>query len=141
MSKQAIYEQATNTCIRRLIAKGAKLTAHNEHITSSWITRGAGLLFTSHAPMHPDGTMSTDNIENQLILMFTNLQKTLEAAESSNDNVLQIIIYLTDPEYSKALNEIYPQFFAPPYPNRSTIIVERMPVPGMKVKLTATALA
>lgn len=85
--------------------------------------------------------MSTDNIENQLILMFTNLQKTLEAAESSNDNVLQIIIYLTDPEYSKALNEIYPQFFAPPYPNRSTIIVERMPVPGMKVKLTATALA
>ncbi len=82
--------------------------------TSSWITRGAGLLFTSHAPMHPDGTMSTDNIENQLILMFTNLQKTLEAAESSNDNVLQIIIYLTDPEYSKALNEIYPQFFAPP---------------------------
>lgn len=123
----------------REVLKGIPMPEPNH--TVSWVTRGAGLLFTAHGPMLTDGTISTGTIEEQVILALTNLQKTLEAVGSHCNNVLQLIVYLSNPDYIKVLDKVYPEFFSAPYPNRSTVIVERMVVDGMKIKLTATALA
>ncbi len=105
----------------------------------SWATYGGGMLFTAHGPVRPDGTIETGTIEKQINLTFKNLVQTLHAAGSHNDNVLQVIVYLTDVNDVKLLDEIYRCYFNPPYPNRSTIIVEKLVVPNMKIEITVTA--
>ncbi|AHG22007.1 endoribonuclease L-PSP [Chania multitudinisentens RB-25] len=107
----------------------------------SWATKGGGMLFTAHGPVKADGTIETGNPEKQIVLTFDNLAKTLQAANSRSENVLQVIVYLTDIDDVKLLDKIYKNYFNYPYPNRSTVIVEKLVVPGMKIEITVSAIA
>lgn len=62
-------------------------------------------------------------------------------AGSHSDKVLQVIVYLTDVNDVKCLDDIYRKYFNYPYPNRSTVIVEKLVVPGMKIEITVSAIA
>lgn len=105
----------------------------------SWATQGGGMLFTAHGPVRADGSIETGAPEKQIALTFDNLAQTLKAANSHSDKVLQVIIYLTDVKDVKLLDEIYKKYFNFPYPNRSTVIVDKLVVPGMKIEITVSA--
>ncbi|EMF1901361.1 RidA family protein [Raoultella ornithinolytica] len=105
----------------------------------SWATRGGGMLFTAHGPVRADGTIETGPAEQQIALTFDNLTQALQAAGSHSDNVLQVIIYLTDVNDIARLDDIYQRYFNAPYPNRSTVIVDKLVVPGMKIEITVSA--
>ncbi|PIK90273.1 enamine deaminase RidA [Raoultella ornithinolytica] len=107
----------------------------------SWATRGGGMLFTAHGPVRADGTIETGPAEQQIALTFDNLTQALQAAGSHSDNVLQVIIYLTDVNDVARLDDIYQRYFNAPYPNRSTVIVDKLVVPGMKIEITVSAMA
>lgn len=107
----------------------------------SWATKGGGMLFTAQGPVNADGSIETGAAEKQIALTFENLALTLRAANSHSDNVLQVIVYLTDVRDVKLLDRIYQQYFNYPYPNRSTVIVDKLVVPGMKIEITVTAIA
>ncbi|ATM06776.1 MULTISPECIES: RidA family protein [Raoultella] len=107
----------------------------------SWATRGGGMLFTAHGPVRADGTIETGPAEQQIALTFDNLTQALQAAGSHSDNVLQVIIYLTDVNDVARLDDIYRRYFNAPYPNRSTVIVDKLVVPGMKIEITVSATA
>jgi enamine deaminase RidA (YjgF/YER057c/UK114 family) len=107
----------------------------------SWATRGGGMLFTAHGPVRTDGTIETGPAEQQIALTFDNLTQVLQAAGSHSDNVLQVIIYLTDVNDVARLDDIYRRYFNAPYPNRSTVIVDKLVVPGMKIEITVSATA
>ncbi|MFC0227340.1 RidA family protein [Serratia aquatilis] len=107
----------------------------------SWATKGGGMLFTAHGPVKQDGTIETGPAEKQITLTFDNLAKALAAANSHSGNVLQVIVYLTDVNDVKLLDSIYKNYFNHPYPNRSTVIVEKLVVPGMKIEITVSAVA
>ena len=76
-----------------------------------------------------------------MALTFDNLTLALQAAGSHSDNVLQVIIYLTDVNDVARLDDIYQRYFNAPYPNRSTVIVDKLVVPGMKIEITVSATA
>lgn len=107
----------------------------------SWATRGGGMLFTAHGPVRADGTIETGPAEQQIALTFDNLTQALQAAGSHSDNVLQVIIYLTDVNDVARLDDIYRRYFNAPYPNRSTVIVDKLVAPGMKIEITVSATA
>ncbi|MCF6683066.1 RidA family protein [Raoultella ornithinolytica] len=107
----------------------------------SWATRGGGMLFTAHGPVRADGTIETGPAEQQIALTFDNLTQALQAAGSHSDNVLQVIIYLTDVNDVARLEDIYQRYFNAPFPNRSTVIVDKLVVPGMKIEITVSATA
>lgn len=107
----------------------------------SWATRGGGMLFTAHGPVRADGTIETGPAEQQIALTFDNLTQALQAAGSHSDNVLQVIIYLTDVNDVARLDDIYQRYFNAPYPNRSTVIVDKLVVLGMKIEITVSATA
>lgn len=107
----------------------------------SWATRGGGMLFTAHGPVRADGTIETGPAEQQIALTFDNLTQALQAAGSHSDNVLQVIIYLTDVNDVARLDDIYRRYFNAPYPNRSTVIVDKLVVPEMKIEITVSATA
>ena len=107
----------------------------------SWATRGGGMLFTAHGPVRADGTIETGPAEQQIALTFDNLTQALQAAGSHSDNVLQVIIYLTDVNDVARLDDFYQRYFNAPFPNRSTVIVDKLVVPGMKIEITVSATA
>ena len=56
-----------------------------------------------------------------------NLRVTLEAAGLTLDHVVKTTVFLKDMDEFSAVNEVYGEFFAEPYPARSTVEVARLP--------------
>ena len=106
----------------------------------SWAVKAAGLLFNAHGPVRADGTIDTGPIEAQARLTFANLRQACVAAGGSLDNVTQVLIYMTDVTDMKAIDNVYREFFVAPYPNRSSMGVAGLVVPGMKLEIVAYAV-
>jgi len=106
----------------------------------SWAVKASGsMLFTAHGPVRKDGSVDTGAIEDQARLTFSNLRMTLEAAGGTLDDVTQVLICLTDVADMPDIDSVYRDFFAPPYPNRSSAAVVALVVPGMKLEIVAYA--
>ena len=104
-----------------------------------WATIGHGTLYTSQAPIRPDGSIEDGPMSAQAAQTFANLAQTLRAAGGTVDDVTQVIVYLTDKGDFPEMNAAYKAAFARPYPNRATIIVSDLMVPGARVEVIAYA--
>jgi 2-iminobutanoate/2-iminopropanoate deaminase len=105
----------------------------------SWAVKASGLLFTAHGPVLPDGRVETGSIEVQTRLTLTNLSRALQAAGGGLSDVAQVLIYLTDIADMPSVDAIYREYFHAPYPNRSSVAVSALAVPGMRIELVAYA--
>jgi len=105
----------------------------------AWATSADGVLYTAQVPIKPDGSIETGPARAQMELTLGNLKKTVEAAGGTMADVTQVIVYLTGAEHAGALNEAWPRYFSPPYPNRATVVVSALLVPGAVVEFVATA--
>ncbi|QRQ83463.1 RidA family protein [Cupriavidus oxalaticus] len=103
----------------------------------SWATRAAGLVFTAHGPVHDDGTVDTGEIAQQARLTFANLKRAAEAAGAALHDVAQVLITLVDATDVAIVDAVYREFFAAPYPNRSTVVAKALLVPGMRIEIVA----
>lgn len=103
----------------------------------SWATQAAGLLFTAHGPVRPDGSVDTGDIARQARLTFENLKLATEAAGADLNDVVQVLITLLEADDVPVVDAVYGEFFAPPYPNRSTVIAKALVVPGMRIEIVA----
>ena len=91
--------------------------------------RAGSLLFVSgQIPLDPaTATMVEGGIAVQTHRVFRNLAGILEAAGSSLDRVVRTTVYLADMNDFAAMNEVYGEYFAEPYPARATVQVARLP--------------
>lgn len=105
----------------------------------SWAVKGAGLLFTTHGPVRSDGTIETGPIDVQARLTLENLRRAVEAAGGQMADVAQVLIYMADETDMPVIDAVYREFFDAPYPNRSSVAVRGLVVPGMKVEMVAYA--
>ena len=107
----------------------------------SWAVKASGqILFTAHGPVRPDGSIHTGAIEEQARLTFANLQGAVHAAGGTLADVTQVLIYMTDVADMPAIDAVYREFFEVPYPNRSSMGVAGLVVPGMKIEIVAYAM-
>ncbi len=106
----------------------------------SWAVKSAGMLFTAHGPVRSDGSIDTGAIEDQARLTFANLRRAVAAAGGGMEDVTQVLIYMTDVQDMQAIDAVYREFFAAPYPNRSSAAVAGLVVPGMKIEIVAYAM-
>lgn len=106
----------------------------------SWAVKASGLLFTAHGPVRADGSIDTGRIEDQARLTFANLRRAVEAAGGGLEDVTQVLIYMTDVKDMPQIDGVYREFFAAPYPNRSSMGVSGLVVPGMKIEIVAYAV-
>lgn len=107
----------------------------------SWAIRAGHTLYTTHGPVQPDGRVDTGSIAAQTRLTFDNLKQTLHTAGLGMADVAQVLIYLTDVGDMRAVDQIYREYFDAPYPNRSTVGVNALVVPGMAIEIVAYAVA
>jgi 2-iminobutanoate/2-iminopropanoate deaminase len=106
----------------------------------SWAVRAGGMVFTAHGPVRLDGSIDTGPIEDQARLTFANLKRAMAAAGGSLDDVTQVLIQMIDIADMPVIDKVYREFFNVPYPNRSSVAVKALVVPGMRVEIVANAV-
>lgn len=104
-----------------------------------WAVVGNGTLYTAQIPINREGQVVTGGIVAQTRQTLDNLRHTLEAAGSSLDAVTQVMIYVTDRSYLATVNELYTEYFKPPYPNRAALVVAGLAREEMLVELVVYA--
>lgn len=110
-----------------------------EEAPIEWAVTADGVLYTAQIPIREDGSIEAGDILRQADLTFGNLKRTLEAAAGTLDDVTQVIVYLTRKEDFQNMNAVYRRYFTRPYPNRATVIVAGLMVPGAVIEIVAYA--
>ena len=106
----------------------------------SHVVTEAGLLFLSgQIALDAEGRVVGETAAEQARAVLENIRPALRAAGADMDRVVKTTIFVTDMTDFAAVNEVYAEFFAPPYPARSTVGVAALPK-GLKVEIEAIAL-
>ncbi|MDM7461996.1 MAG: RidA family protein [bacterium] len=108
----------------------------------SQATRVGNWIFISgQIPIDPaTGEMISGGVAAQTKQVLQNLQAVLTAVGLNLDSIVKTTIYLTDLTMFAEMNEVYAQYFHPPYPARATVQVSALPK-GAQVEIEAIAYA
>ena len=68
-----------------------------------------------------------DDVIGQTRQLFANLDEVLATAELSKEQVVKTTVFLTNMDDFAAMNDVYREYFAAPYPARSTVAVNELP--------------
>jgi 2-iminobutanoate/2-iminopropanoate deaminase len=103
--------------------------------------RAGNLLFLSgQLGLAPEtGAMAGPGVADEARQALRNLSAVLAAAGAGMDAVAKATVYLTDMADFAAVNAVYAEFFAPPFPARACIAVAALPKGG-RVEIEAVAL-
>jgi 2-iminobutanoate/2-iminopropanoate deaminase len=86
------------------------------------------LLFTSgQLGMDPNSGEFPATVQEQAKQSLENVKAIVEEAGGNMSQVVKTTVFLKDMNDFLAVNEIYSQFFAEPYPARSAVEVARLP--------------
>jgi 2-iminobutanoate/2-iminopropanoate deaminase len=85
------------------------------------------------------GNIVSGGVEAETRQALENLKKILEAAHSGLDEVVKTTVFLQNMGDFAAMNAIYAQYFAEPYPARSAIQVAALPK-NAQVEFEAVAI-
>lgn len=88
-----------------------------------------GFVYASRQlPIDPaTGAFPEGGVKEQTRQSILNVKAILEEAGLALSNVVKTTVYLADMGDFAAMNEIYSQFFAQPFPARSAIAVKALP--------------
>ncbi|MCG3857708.1 MULTISPECIES: RidA family protein [unclassified Psychrobacter] len=104
-----------------------------------WAVTSNGTLYTAQIPIDENGDVVAGGIEAQTRQTLDNLKHTLECANVGMDSVLQVMIYVTDRDYLKTVNQVYAEYFEAPYPNRAALVIAGLAREEMLVELVVYA--
>ena len=104
---------------------------------SQAVRAGGSVYLSGQIPLDPaTGELVAGDIAMQARRVFDNLRAVCEAAGASLDDVVRVGIYLMDLRDFAAVNAVMADYFAAPYPARSTIQVSGLPR-GARVEIDA----
>ena len=89
---------------------------------SSAIRAGDFVFVSGMASVDEDGRVVHDTFNNEARRTYENLRRVLAAAGLEFSDVVQVRVYLADQKDWDSHNQIYREFFSPPYPARTTLI-------------------
>ncbi|MBR4533690.1 MAG: RidA family protein [Bacteroidaceae bacterium] len=87
------------------------------------------LVFTSgQIPIDPaTGVFVEGGIKEQTRQSLSNVKATLEEVGLTMSNVVKTTVFMADMNDFAAMNSVYAEFFAEPYPARSAVAVKTLP--------------
>lgn len=95
---------------------------------SQAIRAGNTVYLSGQIPLDPaTGQLVEGTIEEQIRRIFDNLKAVAEASGGSLANAVKLTVFLTDFAHFATLNQVMPDYFAAPYPARSTVAVAALP--------------
>lgn len=106
---------------------------------SPGIKSGSIVFLSGQLGIDPATGKMPEGIEAQAEQSLKNVEALLAEAGATMANVVKTTIYLNDIADFKAVNAIYAEHFAEPYPARSAVQVAALPAGGLvEIEVTAT---
>lgn len=103
------------------------------------VTGTRAIHVSGQLPIDPaTGEFAGEDIQTQTRQSLTNIKSILEAAGASMADVAEVTVLLDDIADFAAMNEVYGEFFAAPYPSRAAFEVAALPK-AAKVEIKAVA--
>jgi 2-iminobutanoate/2-iminopropanoate deaminase len=103
------------------------------------IWAGELLYCSGQTPIDPaTNRLVEGDVETQTHRVFDNLQAVVEDAGLSMDDVVKCNVYLVDMADFAAMNRAYQARFVAPYPARTTVAVQGLPL-GARVEIELVA--
>jgi 2-iminobutanoate/2-iminopropanoate deaminase len=97
-------------------------TGITSHLPFSAAVEANGFVFVSgQASVDRSGAIVSGTFEEEMRRSMQNVVDILDAAGLTLANVVRVMSYVHDPADVPQYNEIYREFFTPPYPARTTI--------------------
>ena len=107
---------------------------------SQAIKAGNTIYISGQLPIDPaTGEFKEGCIRCKTRQSLTNIKNILQAEGLNMSNVVKVTILLTDINDFAAVNEVYADFFQPPYPARSAFAVAALPK-GAPIEIEAIAV-
>jgi 2-iminobutanoate/2-iminopropanoate deaminase len=110
----------------------------SDHILSQGIISN-GLIFVSgqiHAK--PDLTLVEGTTEEKVTQIMANISDVLKEADATLNDVVKVVIYVTDMSIMPELNKVYPAYFQKPLPVREAVCVAGLPL-GASIEISVIA--
>lgn len=96
---------------------------------SDAIRHGDTIYVSGQGPLDRDtGEVVGDDVRTQTRLTLANIGAILEAGGSSLDRIVKATVYLRDMRHYEAVNEAYAEVLSAPYPARTAVEVDDLPV-------------
>lgn len=106
---------------------------------SQAVRKGNILQVAGQGPTDPaTGAFVPGGVAEQTRQTLANVHAILHAAGADFSDVVMMRVYLTDAAHFAAMNEVYSDFVAEPFPARTTVFVGL--APGMLVEIDALAV-
>ncbi len=106
----------------------------------SFATRVGDLLFISGIPGFDEAGALPESFEAQFGFVVKNIRRVLEEAGASFSDLAKVNVLLTRASDVAAMNALYAGAFGPPpYPARTTCVVQALPDPKMLIEIEAVA--
>ncbi len=100
---------------------------------------GDWLYLSGQIPVDPTtGELVEGGIQAQTRQVLQNLQAVLTAVNANLQNIVKVTIYMVDLGSFQEMNEVYAEYFSPPYPARATVEVAALPK-GALIEIEAVA--
>lgn len=94
---------------------------------SQAVRAGNTVYLSGQIPLDPAGNLVAGGFEAQVRQAFENLAAVAAAAGGSLADCVKLTLFLTDLERFPVANRIMQEFFADPFPARSTVGVSSLP--------------
>src|SRR5437868_13466494 len=106
----------------------------------SFATRTGDLLFISGIPGFDEQGKLPEAFEAQFGFVVRNIKRVLDEAGATFRDMVKVNVLLTRPADVATMNALYAGAFGPPpYPARTTCVVQALPGPKMLIEIEAVA--
>ncbi len=94
---------------------------------SQAVVFGDFVFVSGQIPLRKDGTLVSGDFEKEVKQVFNNISEILKEENLNFSNILMVNVYLKDIGLFSKLNEIYKEYFSPPFPSRAVVEVSKLP--------------
>lgn len=109
-----------------------------EHILSQAVVSNGTIYVSGQIHQKPDGTVIEGSVQKKVDQIMQNIAAILQAAHADLDDIVKVVIYVTDMAQMSELNEVYPTYFTKPLPVREAIGVQALPL-GATIEMSVVA--
>jgi 2-iminobutanoate/2-iminopropanoate deaminase len=119
-----------------------KVTTDNapkaDHILSQGIISNGNIYVAGQVHSKPDGSIVGGSVKEKVSQIMQNISAILKAADATLDDIVKVVIYVTDMAQMPELNEAYPTYFNEPFPVREAVCVQALPL-GATIEISVVA--
>ena len=114
----------------------------DQYCISAGFKVGDLIFLSGHVAIDEAGIPIEGDFDVQANVTFENLERSLQEAGSSLDNIIKVTIYLTDMKLHRSkIIELRKKWFIPPYPADTLVEVSALGDPSRLIEIEAIALS